>query len=52
MVSFGGINEANLTFGPGCAILSYCAISYAMEISGEEASDTRGYYFMTKHLTI
>ena len=33
MVSFGGINEANLTFGPGRAILSYYAIGYAMGIS-------------------
>ncbi|KAF8532355.1 hypothetical protein JB92DRAFT_2824453 [Gautieria morchelliformis] len=37
MVSSSAVNEANLTFGPGCAILSYCAIGYAMGISGEEA---------------
>ena len=37
MVSSGGINETDLAFGPGCAILSYCAIGYVMGISGEEA---------------
>ncbi|KAF8513224.1 hypothetical protein JB92DRAFT_3167152 [Gautieria morchelliformis] len=37
MVSSSTVNEANLAFGPGCGILSYCAIGYAMGSSGEEA---------------
>ena len=37
MVSSGSFNEANLAFGLGCAILSNCAISYAMGIFEEEA---------------
>ena len=28
MVSLDSNNEANLAFGPGCAIIHYCAISY------------------------
>jgi hypothetical protein len=37
MLSMDGLNESNLAFRPGCAILGYCAIGYSLGISGEEA---------------
>ena len=32
-----GLDASSATFGPGCAILAYCAVGHALGISGEDA---------------
>ena len=37
MVSVQGPHEGNLVYGPGCAIMTYCAMRYTLRMTGEEA---------------
>lgn len=37
IISMGGLNKINLALGPACVIFGYCAIGYALRISGQDA---------------